>query len=162
MAYAVEGPGGVGGLAALFGSPGQRALEARLAALVAGRQALSQEIANLDTPGYRGQDVGPFAAALASAVAAELGTAPPQDGAGTVPPVAPAAVPGATAWWPAPVGGTVDTGAAGVVTPDANGMDFDALMVQLAETDLGYQAVARQLQLVYAGLRAAIDAAGGR
>ena len=51
-------------------------------------------------------------------------------------------------------------GGSGVVTPDGNGMDLDALMAQLGKSDLDYQAVSRQLQLTYQNLQDAIDSGG--
>lgn len=136
----------------MFGSAGQRALEGRLAEVIAGRTVLSQQIANVDTPGYAGGDVPSFQATLASAVAAQLGGQLPGTAGGTVPLVAAA---GGAA--PALVSLSSSSGGGGTLTPDGNGMDFDALMVNLAKTDLDYQSTTRQLQLTYTNLTTAID-----
>ena len=137
----------------LFGSPGQRALEGRLAAAIAGRTALSQQIANVDTPGYHGADNPSFQASMTAAVAEQLGGQVAGSPAGPVPLVPPAGQVGPA---PALVPLAASTGG-GAVTPDGNAMDFDALMVNLAKNDLDYQSLTRQLQLTYKNLSDAID-----
>ncbi len=132
---------GVELLNGIFSSPGQTALESRLASLIAQREALSQQITNLDTPGYNPASANTFAAQLQSRLDAQLGVSAGASGQAALPPL-----PGAAS--------------GGVVTPDQNGVDFDATMVNLAKTDLGYQAVARQLQLTYQNLTTAVDAGG--
>ena len=138
----------------MFGSAGQRALEGRLAEVIAGRTVLSQQIANVDTPGYTGGDATSFQATMANAVAAQLGGQLPEAASGVVPLVSAAGAgaggAGGMVGLSAPMGG-------GTVTPDGNAMDFDALMVNLAKTDLDYQSVTRQLQLTYTNLTDAID-----
>ncbi len=149
----------VGGI---FGSPGQRALEGRLAQVIAGRTVLSDQLANLDTPGFRAQGAAAFAATLAARLQAQMGgTAPePPSASGVVPTAGPMLLAGGggATTVPAPVG--VTGSATGVVTPNGNGMDFEALMAHLAQNGLDYQAVSRQLQLAYTNLREAIDAGG--
>lgn len=149
-------------IAGLFNSPGQRALEGRLATLIAGRSVLADEIANLDTPGYRAQDAGAFASSLAASLGAQLGATPGP--AGTVAPVAPVApatsTPQGAGAAPLALTGAAPGAGTGVVTPNGNGMDLDALMAGLGKTDLDYQAVSRQLQLTYQNLRDAIDVGG--
>ena len=137
-------------LSGMFASPGQLALERRLAALVAGQSVLAQEVANVATPGYTGQGTGSFQASLQAALAQQLGAPAP---GGAVPPV------------PAAGGGGLllssPGSGAGALTPDGNGMDFNALMVDVAENDLGYQAVAHQLQMQFTNIGLAIDNASG-
>ena len=137
----------------LFGSSGQRALEGRLAAVIAGRTALSQQIANIDTPGYNGTDNPSFQASMTAAVAEQLGGQVPGGAGGAVPLVPPAGQAGPS---PAMVPLAATSGG-GTVTPDGNGMDFDALMANLAKNDLDYQSLTRQLQLTYKNLSDAID-----
>jgi flagellar basal body rod protein FlgB len=163
-------------LEGMFGSAGQRALEGRLAALIASRDALAQDVANIDTPGYQGGTTSAFASDLQAAITTQLGgTSPDQNagGPGLVAAVPAAAIPGvagtasgltplaAGSALPVPATGAAAGGQSGVVTPDGNGMDFNALMVQLAKTDLDYQAVSRQLQLTYQNLSTAIDSSAG-
>ncbi len=146
----------------IFSSPGQRALEGRLAQLIAGRTVLSDELANLDTPGFRAQGASAFAAALSARLQAEMGGATPvaHSASGVVPAAGPLLLAGGggAAGLPAPLGAAGS--ATGVVTPNGNGMDFEALMVHLAQNGLDYQAVSRQLQLAYTNVREAIDAGG--
>ncbi len=155
----------------MFGSPGMRQLEGRLAALVAGQSALAQEVANAATPGYTGAGVGSFQTSLQAALSAQMGGATP-GGTGrpalvaAVPPVSPpgggvqlAFGGGAPAAAPAAASGT--GGGAGALTPDGNGMSVNALMVDVAENDLNYQAVARQMQLIFQNIGDAIGASTG-
>ncbi len=148
---------GVGHLVnGMFNSPGQRALEGRLAELIAGRSVLAQQVANIDTPGYSGQNLSSFASTMAQAVSAQLGgTLPGTGAAAPVVPLVPAA--GGQGASPGQTVALASGGGSGAITPDGNGMDFDALMANLAKTDLDYQAVSRQLQLTYTRLGDAID-----
>lgn len=139
----------------MFGSSGQRALEGRLAQLIAGRSVLADEIANLDTPGYQAQGASSFAGQLQAALDQQLGGAPPQPASGAVPAVAVPLAAGTSPLIPLSAGSGT-----GALTPDGNGMNLDALMAQLGQTDLDYQAVARQLQLTYTNLSEAIDKGG--
>ena len=139
-------------LGGMFASPGQRALEGRLAALVAGQSVLAQEVANMNTPGYAGQDVASFQASLQAALTQQLGGSAP--GRGGIVPAVPA------------VGGSAPlllaaTSSSPLQTPDGNGTNFNAMMVSVAENDLQYQAVSHQLQLGYQNLSEAIDASPG-
>ena len=144
-------------LAGMFASPGQRALEGRLAELVAGRTVLAAEVANVETPGYRVQGASAFAGRLAAALTAQMGGAAPGTGAATGAPGALAPVPlvaqaGGGALVPLGAGGQ----GGGVVTPNGNGVGLDGVMAQVAKNDLGEQAVTRQLQLIYQNLQDAI------
>jgi len=136
----------------MFASAGQLALEARLADLVAERAVLADQVANLDTPGYDPNQAAAFAPVLAAQVAAELGLGAGGAASGAGAPGGPGS---ALAAWPVPV-----VPAPGPVTPDGNAVGLDATMVALAQDDLAYQAVARQLALVYQGLQTAIDLGG--
>lgn len=147
----------------MFGSPGQRALEDRLAALIAGRSVLADQVANLDTPGYRAQDASGFATQLAATVRAQLGD--PSQSDGSMAPIAPVPIASVADTSPATPSAdllplTAVSGATGVVTPDGNGVDLDTVMANLGKTDLDYQAVSRQLQLTYQNLHDAIDSGG--
>lgn len=133
----------------LFATPGQQALEGRLAALIAQRAVISDAIANVDTPGYSAVGDGAFAAQMQQAVDAQLGVAPSSsaaqvDGTGTAEAVQLAAQAGST----------------GVVTPDGNSVGLDPAMVDLSKSDLYYQAVTQQLRLSYQNLQTAISAGG--
>lgn len=147
----------------IFASPGQRAMEGRLAQLIAGRTVLADELANLDTPGFQAQGASAFAAALSARLQAQMGGSTPEPRASALGAV-PAAGPLLLAGGGGATGLPVPLGAAGpgsgVVTPNGNGMDFEALMAHLAQNGLDYQAVSRQLQLAYTNLREAIDAGG--
>jgi flagellar basal body rod protein FlgB len=135
----------------MFASPGELALERRLAALVAGQSVLAQEVANVSTPGYTGQGTAAFQASMQAALSRQLGAPSP----GTI--VAPVPPAGGGAFVPLAAPGT----GRGAVTPDGNGVDFNALMVDVAENDLGYQAVAHQLQLQFLNIGLAIDNPAG-
>jgi len=150
-------------LQGMFGSAGQQALEGRLAALIAGQAGLSQSISNIDTPGYTGTADQAFEASLQAALTAQLGGSnPDQTGAGgLVAPVAPAEVAGAGGVLPLSAGSDLAGASSGVVTPDGNGADFNALMVELSQNDLDYQAVTRQLHLVYQNLNVAVSLTPG-
>lgn len=82
------------------------------------QQVLTQNIANADTPGFRGRDVVPFAAQLAGRVLAPAPVAlPPGALAGTSPSRADTrALPTAT-------------------TPDGNGIQLDAQLMRVADTE---------------------------
>ena len=60
----------VGGM---FSTPGQLALEGRLAQLIAQRTVLADAVANVDTPGYQPAAAASFAPALQAVIAAQLG-----------------------------------------------------------------------------------------
>lgn len=142
-------------LAGMFGSPGQRALEGRLAELVAGRTVLAAEVANVETPGYRAQGATAFAGRLAAALTAQMGGVAPGAGVGAQGAVAPVplvAQAGGGPLIPLVAGGQ----GGGVVTPNGNGVGLDGVMAQVAKNDLGEQAVTRQLQLIYQNLQDAI------
>ena len=126
----------------IFGGSGQRALEGRLAELIANQDVIAQEVANLDTPGYQARGAGVFAAQLQAQLTAAMG--------GT-------AVPGGAAGATPLAGGQSGLGA---LTPDGNGVGYDAAMVNLGKSNLDYQAVARQLQLTFSNLSIAIDKGG--
>lgn len=126
----------------IFGSSGQRALEGRLAELIANQDVIAQEVANLDTPGFQGQGAGTFAAQLQAQLTAEMGGA---------------AVPGGAA---ASLAVPSGQGGLGAITPDGNGVGYDATMVNLGKSNLDYQAVARQLQLTFSNISIAIDKGG--
>jgi flagellar basal-body rod protein FlgB len=130
----------------IFGSSGQRALEGRLAQLIAQQDVVAQQVANVNTPGYQAQGAQAFATQLQAQLTAQLG--------GTAVP-APGSVPGQT---PAPA--LLSSSTLGAITPDGNGVGFDATMVNLAKTDLNYQAVTRQLQLNFTNVSIAIDRGG--
>lgn len=137
--------GGMDVLNGLFATAGQQALEARLAELVAARSALSNEIANVDTPGYSGAGAIAFANSLQTSLDQQLGVRARAGSAGHL--VSTAAAGG--------VGGS-----SGAVTPDGNSVGLDAVMVQLAQQDLYYQAVTEQLNLRYGQMTTAIDQGG--
>lgn len=142
-------------LAGMFGSPGQRALEGRLAELVAGRTVLAAEVANVETPGYRAQGAAAFAGRLAAALSAQMGGVAPGVGVGAQGALAPVplvAQAGGGPLIPLVAGGQ----GGGVVTPNGNGVGLDGVMAQVAKNDLGEQAVTRQLQLIYQNLQDAI------
>ncbi len=144
-------------LAGMFGSAGQRALEGRLAELVAGRTVLAAEVANVETPGYRAQGATAFAGRLAAALTAQMGGVAPGAGAatgaqGALAPVPLVAQAGGGALIPLVAEGQ----GGGVVTPNGNGVGLDGVMAQVAKNDLGEQAVTRQLQLIYQNLQDAI------
>gem|GEM_PF-2074383 len=148
----------------MFGSPGQKELMGRLAQIIAGRSVLADEIANLDTPGYRAQGASAFEAQMQAAVTAQLGGTTPAGAQNGLVPAVPAAllplVSGATTGGAILPLSAMASGGSGVLTPDGNGMSLDALMAQLGQTDLDYQAVSRQLQLTYTNLSEAIDKGG--
>lgn len=141
----------------MFSSPGQQQLMGRLANLIAGRSVLASDIANLDTPGYQGQGNASFQASLAATLTRQLGGTAPAPASGGVVSAVPA-VPLASTGSGTPQPATGAGG--GVLTPDGNGMSLDALMAQLAQNDLNYQAVSRQVQLTYTNLSEAIDKGG--
>ena len=101
----------VGGM---FSTPGQLALEGRLAGLIAQRTVLADAVANVDTPGYQPAAAAAFAPALQAAIAAQLGV--PQQVARATAALAPNGLAvgtvGATIA-PTPVGLLSATGAAG-------------------------------------------------
>ena len=149
----------------LFASPGQLALERQLAGLIAQRSVLADAIANVNTPGYNPNQDGSFAVALQTAVEAQLGAGPalpaPASGGLTAAPAiqlaaTPTALQGAGSAAPA----LPSVPAAGTVSPDGNGVSLDAAMISLAQSDLSYQAAARQLQLIYQNIGTAIDSGG--
>jgi flagellar basal body rod protein FlgB len=168
----------------LFSTPGQLALEARLAALIAQRAVLADAVANVDTPGYQPAAQSGFAPALEAAVAAQLGLGAGtlQTGQGGGPAAPAAAAPSAAGGFrslaaqsafpgaspppasPSAVGAgvlpPVPVPTPGAVTPDGNGVGLDATMAELATNDLDYQAVLRQLQLIYQNISDAIDVGG--
>ncbi len=129
----------------LFSTPGQQALEGKLAELVAARSALANEIANIDTPGYAGAGAVAFANNLQSALDQQLGVTSAAAPAGSLVQVSASGS----------VGGT-----SGAVTPDGNSVGLDSTMAQLAQQDLYYQAVAEQLHMSYGQISTAIDQGG--
>lgn len=167
-AHAIAEPA-VGGLAqvgGLFTSAGQLALESRLADLVAQRAVLADAIANVNTPGFQPAQAEAFAPTLRAAALAQLGVPSQSGGGGSMDSAGvPLSLPSAGIAPPNSAGGAGAAGglasaAPGAVSPDGNGVGLDATMADLAQTDLDYQAVARQLQLVYQNLTTAIDAGG--
>ncbi len=130
----------------IFGSSGQRALEGRLAQLIAQQDVVAQQVANVNTPGFQAQGAQAFATQLQAQLTAQLGGTPvPASGSAPGPTPAPALLSSSTL---------------GAITPDGNGVGFDATMVNLAKTDLNYQAVTRQLQLNFTNVSIAIDRGG--
>lgn len=125
----------------IFGGAGQRALEGRLAELIANQDVLAQEVANLDTPGYQAQGAGAFAAQLQSQLTAQMGGTPVAGGA-------------------APLVAAGGGSGLGAQTPDGNGVNYDVTMVELGKANLDYQAVSRQLQLTFTNLSIAVDKGG--
>lgn len=134
--------------------PAQRALTVALDGYARREQAIASNLANIDTPGYRSVSVD-FEGELASAMADGAGgfggsivPNPPSDG--------PSAALELRRTDPAHLRGTVmegrgtsigvDTQAPGLRTRlDGNGVDLEAEMTALAETQLKYSATSRML-----------------
>jgi flagellar basal-body rod protein FlgB len=130
----------------LFDQPGTVALERRLELLDARRGAIAANLANAETPGYQ-----PITARLADGFGAIL--------AGRL--GAPGARAESLGSLSSPVAIAYVPETAGTILPNGNGVDVDAEMARLAQTQLWYAAGARQLQLGFERLRTAIDIAGG-
>lgn len=136
----------------LIDVPAVRALERGLDALTLRQQVLANNIANVDTPGFKRADVS-FRAQLEQALA----SSPPSPGQLSVThrrhirPSLPPAVTGT----PQVV---VEEGSLGRL--DGNNVDIDLEMTLLAQNALWYQATAQQLGRMLAMWRAAITEGG--
>jgi flagellar basal-body rod protein FlgB len=108
--------------------------------LSARHAAIADNIANVNTPGYKRKEV-PFEDALARAVRDQT---PPCTGApnGSPQPFTPCT--------------TRDTGSA--ARADGNNVDIEAEMVRLAETSLRYETLAQYVGGYFTGLKAVINA----
>jgi flagellar basal-body rod protein FlgB len=109
----------------LMAAPGIQALLASVEVLTARQQAIAQNVANVDTPGYQAVDVN-FPAAMQKALAEQA--APGGTGI-----AAPAAMPLQSA--------------PGVMRIDGNGVDVDRQMVEIAQTSTWFAAASQDLQL---------------
>lgn len=130
------------GLAA-FQTPDVAALSAGIEVLALRQRLIANNLANVDTPGYRRVDVD-FAQAFAAALADETNGS---NGA-----VETRAV-------PAPAGTVADAvrPAEGLVFKnDGNGVDLDQEMVELAETGMQYEAASQMLALAFGRLKTAV------
>jgi flagellar basal-body rod protein FlgB len=95
----------------------------RLAWIDARQSVLAQNIANADTPGWRGRDLKPFAATLSNATLGLTRTDPGHLGPS----------PSAAALAP-----SVNRGESG---PDGNGVSMDQELVKVADTDAAHELV---------------------
>ncbi|MBX5476150.1 MAG: flagellar basal body rod protein FlgB [Clostridia bacterium] len=130
------------GLAA-FQTPDVAALSAGLEVLALRQRLIANNLANVDTPGYRRVDVD-FAQAFAAALAGET--------SGSNGAVETRAV-------PSPAGTVADAvrRAEGLVFKnDGNGVDLDQEMVELAETGMQYEAASQMLALAFGRLKTAV------
>jgi flagellar basal-body rod protein FlgB len=118
----------------LFGSPGLLALTAGAQVLAARERAIAQNLANVDTPGYRAVDVD-FASAFRQVLAADAA--------------------GGTATAAVPL-----VAAPGAMRLDGNGVDVDQQMAAIAETSMRYAAVTEDLHLQLGLLRTAVSEGG--
>jgi flagellar basal-body rod protein FlgB len=131
--------------------PAQRALTVALDGYARREQSIASNLANIDTPGYRASSVdfeGELAAAMEGLAGGSLALNPPSEG-----PSAAIALrrtdarhfEGTDLSGQASTIGA-DTQPAGVQTRlDGNGVDLEAEMTALAETQLKYSAVSRML-----------------
>lgn len=122
----------------LLGAPGVQSLMASLQVLAARQRALAQDVANVDTPGYRAVDVN-FPAAMARALSE-------QNAAGGTGLVDLASLPTAVA--------------PGMMRVDGNGVDVDKSMVDIAQTSTWYSAVSQDLQQQLAMMRTVVSDGG--
>lgn len=116
------------------------AAQGALDGLSARHSAIADNIANVNTPGYKRKDV-PFEDALARAVRDQTS---PCTGAATGP---------ASRFTPCV---TRDTDSA--ARSDGNNVDVEAEMVRLAETTLRYETLSQYVGGYFAGLKAVINA----
>lgn len=122
----------------LFSSPGLQYLMANVQVLTARERAISQNVANVDTPGYQAIDVN-FPLAMARALAEQA--APGGTGIAS-----PATMP--------------LVGNPGVMQVDGNGVNLDKQMVQLAKTNTWYAASSEDLMLQMKVLKLAVTDGG--
>jgi flagellar basal-body rod protein FlgB len=122
----------------LMSAPGMQALLANVEVLQARQRAISQNVANVDTPGYQAIDVN-FPAAMAQALAEQA--APGGTGIAS-----PASMP--------------LVGDPGVMRVDGNGVDVDKQMVEIAQTNAWYAATSQDLQLQLQLLKTAVSDGG--
>ncbi len=122
----------------LFSSPGLQYLMANVQVLTARERAISQNVANVDTPGYQAIDVN-FPLAMARALAEQA--APGGTGIAS-----PATMP--------------VVGNPGVMQVDGNGVNLDKQMVQLAKTNTWYAASSEDLMLQMKVLKLAVTDGG--
>ena len=122
----------------LFSSPGLQYLMANVQVLTARERAISQNVANVDTPGYQAIDVN-FPLAMARAMAEQA--APGGTGIAS-----PATMP--------------LVGNPGVMQVDGNGVNLDKQMVQLAKTNTWYAASSEDLMLQMKVLKLAVTDGG--
>jgi flagellar basal-body rod protein FlgB len=125
-------------LGGLFSSPGLQYLMANVQVLTARERAISQNVANVDTPGYQAIDVN-FPLAMARALAEQA--APGGTGIAS-----PATMP--------------LVGNPGVMQVDGNGVNLDKQMVQLAKTNTWYAASSEDLMLQMKVLKLAVTDGG--
>ena len=122
----------------LFSSPGLQYLMANVQVLTARERAISQNVANVDTPGYQAINVN-FPLAMAQALAEQA--APGGTGIAN-----PATMP--------------LVGNPGVMQVDGNGVNLDKQMVQLAKTNTWYAASSEDLMLQMKVLKLALTDGG--